>query len=388
MPDTLARLNRRLEALPSDLRLAAAAIVLLGYVLWWAAGPQYNWDVLPYVGCLYAADGADPATVHRQAYDLVEAATTPAQFRDLTDPTWPYRDAVHGDFEAFRQQLPFYCSKPAYIAAVQIVRALGAGPVAATHLVSAIGVGLAILVLAVWLSRRLAFAPTLAVTALAVLCGLHKTAAYSSPDGLSAPFVVGAFALAAASRPADAMILLAASIPVRPDNAVLFALLTGYLVLFAPPGRRLSMSGSVATTLVGASVFLGVRAAVETYPHAVHLFHSFVANLPYPATEPARITAADYLEALPHLTWEALRHMQVPMLLGLGAILPWAARRLGPDAMLHAGLATTAAAYMVVRFLLFPEYHVRFFAAHFAVIAVAAAVVGQAWLARRTGHAG
>ena len=388
MPDTLARPNRRLEALPPALRWAAAAIVLLGYVLWWSAGPQYNWDVLPYVGCLYAADGADRATVHRQAYDLVEAATTPAQFHELTDPTWPYRDTLHRDPEAFRQQLPFYCSKPAYIAAAQLVRALGAGPVASTHLVSAIGVGLAILILALWLSRRLAFATTLAVTALAVLCGLHKAAAYSSPDGLSAPFVIGAFALAAASRPADAMILLAASIPIRPDNAVLFALLTGYLVLFAPPGKRLPPGGAVATTLIGAAVFLGVRAAVETYPHAVHLFHSFVANLPYPATEPARIAAADYLEALPHLTWEAIRHVQVPLLLGLGALLPRLARRLGPDAMLHAGLAATAAAYMIVRFLLFPEYHVRFFAAHFAVIVAAAAIVGQAWLARRAGHAG
>ncbi|MGE4219776.1 MAG: hypothetical protein AB7G39_10040 [Alphaproteobacteria bacterium] len=388
MPSALTRLARRIDALPPALRWGAAGLVLLGYVLWWMAGPQYNWDVLPYVGCLLAADGADPSAMHAQAYDLVRAATTPAQFHDLTDPSWPYRDTLHRDPEAFRQQLPFYCSKPAYIAAAQLARALGADPVAATHLVSAVGAGLAILILAFWLSRRLSFSAAIAVAAAAALCGLHKTAGYSSPDGLSAPFVVGAFALAAANRPADAMIVLAASIPVRPDNAVLFALLTGYLVLLAPAGTRLPPGRAVATTLAGAGVFLAMRAVVETYPHSLHLFHSFVSSLPYPASEPARITVADYLAALPHLTWEALRHPQVGLLLCLGAALPGVARRLGPDAMLHAGLAATAAAYMVLRFVLFPEYHVRFFAAHFAVIVAAAAVVGQAWLARSGADAG
>lgn len=370
------------------LRWGAACAVLAGYVLWWVAGPHYNWDLLPYVGCILAADGADPATLHARAFDLVRTAVAPAQFQDLTDPTWPYRDAVHRDAEAYRQQLPFYCSKPGYVAAVQVATLLGAGPVGATHLVSALGAGGAILVLALWLTRRLPFALAMGVTVAAALCGLHKVAGYSSPDGLSAPFVIGAFALAAANRPADAMIVLAASIPVRPDNALLFALLTGYLVLLAPPGRRLPLSGAVATTLVGAAVYLGVRSATDPYPHAVHLFHSFVSNLPYPETAPARLTLAGYFEVLPRLTVEALRHAQVPLLLALGAALPWAARRLGPDAALHAGLAATAAAYVVLHFLLFPEYHVRFFAAHFAVIVGAAAVAGHAWTAgRRARHA-
>lgn len=208
--------------------------------------PEYNWDLIPYVGAVLAAEGQSPETVHRETYRLVRAALPESRFAEFI--ATPYRQGIFENPDYLIQQLPFYAIRPGYLGALRLLHGLGINLVTATVMISiACYLGMCA-ILWRWLGRWLSDPARLACAAcLALTQPLLEVAGLTTPDALSSLLVLLAFYLfAERDRVVAAALLLLLSLVVRTDNVIVCVLFAG-LVLWrwrSSPGWKRALVGA------------------------------------------------------------------------------------------------------------------------------------------------
>jgi hypothetical protein len=377
-----------LRAKDKRVAIALGVVIALLCALIIAGGPKHNWDMIPYVGCAYDLIGdGDPAALQAQTYRTVQQATSADVYRELTDPVgWAnqYRPTMARDPDAFADTMPVYCFKIAYTGAIAALASLGVDPVGASFWISAICALATMVILGVWLMRRLGrVAPV--ILALAVFGGLFQTARYSTPDAMLALTIVGGLISFAQGRDRLAACLFTLALLVRLDAIIYLGLYLAlwWIAILRPPlsagqgafARSMILPGVFGIT--GLIIYGAIQAAFDPPGYAAVFVHSFIANIVYLGSANPPLDIATYFDVLGQRGLDVLsRGIKLPGLIGLsllGLVMAWRggdvqARRCA----MAAGLGLVA---MTVHFIIFPWFSTRYYAGHLAMMTAGSLVV-------------
>lgn len=399
----------------------AGTLVLALTLLVWARPAAYNWDMLAYAAI--ALKEGDPGLRHSTLWEYVDrdvprhqqallrgdiaeqfGASLPKRFAsagtkpttDRVADTLQYRKVTATDPQAFAEQLPFYAVKPLYPALIALTMKLtavvgggeGIGPVQASVVVAKLawvcfGVAL-FLLLRLRLPNGLAALSTVSAMALPMV---HALGSYSSPDTLSAAFILLGFVLALRDPSrlwtlAAAGVLLLA-IAARPDNLVLLGLLLCWFLW----NRRLRLRSALAVGGIGLAWCLGLAHLSNNYGWAVLVHHSFIDFVEYPSQLKPQLTAGLLVELYVSKLRGSLVFFGLMAFGALVALARWQ-RRGSRDLLLQALVVMLA--FMAAHWLIFPDQKDRLMVAPYLfILASATFVLADRWadIARRGQHA-
>lgn len=263
--------------------------------------PVYNWDILPYMALALNHEMSDKDSVHNKVYRLIQEGqergeVTNGTFGNFTTKI-PYRVQCYENADIFNAQLFYYRTKPLYNLFVYWLYAAGVPLIKATIIPSAVAGFFILLVLYVWMSlytqRIMAAVITLLIALLPIFSELQNT---SSPDALSAMFVLSAMYLFFAGKHKGWIILcLSFATLARIDNFI-FATIMLYAIL--KPARNSLIfiaSGSILAALVAILVipwlagnsplwfteFKFLESHVQYYFHVRNVFRAFLGDAYY-----------------------------------------------------------------------------------------------------------
>lgn len=218
----------------SSLAARVLALTILGvYVILLAvfalANPIYTWDTVPYLAGALSFRIDDPVTLHLATYELLAGALDTAQFSALT--SGDYAAAMASSPSSFLSQLDMYFIKPLYLFMLQVLILAGIDPLTALTAGSFIPAVLICMILHAWLCRYInPLYSVLLVILFSVGARVTDLARVAVPDNLSALVIIAAlFCLLALRRSAPAVLLLCASVLVRPNNIIFASLLLAFL---------------------------------------------------------------------------------------------------------------------------------------------------------------
>lgn len=207
-------------------------VILTGISIYSFKSPEYNWDMLPYMGVVVSYDGNNANSIHEKVYITAKEEVPPTLYRQLTDPNNTYRTAAEEDADAFYNQLPFYVVKPLYTWSAYLFYKAGASLTRSTVLPSVISYFMMGLLLFYWLQKY--WPPSFAFSAAMVTIispAMLSVAKLSTPDALSGLLLFTAvFSIIEKKSFVFTSIILLLTIFARIDNIIpaLFILSTIY----------------------------------------------------------------------------------------------------------------------------------------------------------------
>lgn len=272
-------------------------VALFAYVVGMAiilslASPYLNWDVIGYVGAAKALSEPNPSAVHEFTFTMLQASTPTSAFESLT--TGAYPKAIFSDPQAFAQQLPFYQIRLGYTSLIHILSLTGISTIAATHIISALSVAVA-LVLLFGMSRTF-LAPKLriAIPLAALAFGFTDIARTSTPDGLALLAIIGCSFLYLKNEASVLVRILPTLGFIRTDLS-LFSLIMLTALLMQDAASKRAIAVSIAVTL---AVCFGLEAVFGHPGWATILYVTLVQPLPYPLSQPPTVTPQLYMNEL------------------------------------------------------------------------------------------
>jgi len=349
----------------SVLSFVLLSVLVLAYGL---LNPKYNWDTIGYIASAEAISTDDPAAIHQAAYAAIRDHVSPAEFRALIDGN-SYRRAMYGSPDFLAAQLPFYQIRPVYVFTLHLAAKLGVNIALATYLVSALFViaaaGVIYLILGhMWPVGRAIYAPVVLLASQGL-----DLASLSTPDAMAYFGCLLAFYFLFTERIGAALLIAPALVLVRTD-LILFSGFLWAWVLFFYPGMR-SRPAVYLSAIIAVLLYVAVNRTYGNHGWAAVFYHTFVEYLADPANAVFTIGLADYLGAVVDGTARIVtKPKQIAHVL-LAALCLYGARRLyRSDARqdrIISGLLVLSVGYLAIRYLAFPLWHSRFFAAEFAV---------------------
>jgi len=266
-------------------------LVCLGLALY-SASPKYNWDMIPYIGVMYSYDIDDSILLHKKTYNTIKSGV-PGHVYDVLSSRGDYRLKIARNPKYFKEQLPFYSVKPAYPSLLYVLNKAGIQPVIASTLISKISfVGIAILIF-IWTSKYLPkVAASVLTSSVIFLPNILDLAALSTPDSMSAFFILLCFYLLIETKYiGKALIILPISILIRPDSLILVIPVTLYFLTFQTEYRLKAIISLVLTI----GLYTIVTAFSGNYGWSTLFYHGFVGLLLQPSTFESTLGFDEYL---------------------------------------------------------------------------------------------
>lgn len=348
-------------------------IILLAVAAMMARQPEYNWDMLPYMGLVLQLENphmSNPEPIHTQTYAIAKRELPDAKFRLLTDSANIYRRRTYRESGTFLAELRYYSLKPLYIYAIRGFHMLGAPLPLATVLPSILSfVGIAILLL-IWI-RRLLPEPFATLMALPLVMApfFLQSARASTPDLMAAFFALaGVYLLIERRAHLIGLPLLFAAALVRVD-AVLFVIA---IILYLLIMRLLPVKWGIASLAVIAIAAVAVLVRSPATIEELLVVRSAAERIVEP--EIGSFIGA-YLKGLKG-SLGSIIYSSIALLLGV-AVATFYMRTSkigtsGRDPVIT--LLVMVVIHIAVRFILHPSIEDRFLLADYAIIAICALV--------------
>ncbi|MGH7467548.1 MAG: hypothetical protein ACRENP_06130 [Longimicrobiales bacterium] len=351
---------------PTNMRAACALLGLLTLNVLWAK-PDHNWDMLPYVAVAYQFAGESPAQAHARTFALVQQKLAASEHRQLTEGN-DYRTAVARDPAAFNQQLPGYRVKVVYPWLIRQLTRFGLDPIRASVLISRLSylaVGLVVLLwLFSWTGPRWAVAVSWAIMSLSFSIDLAQL---STPDAISTLVILAACLLMFEKGHSRApLVLLIASVAVRPDNLLWLLAAAAYCV-FRYPKQRTFAALSAASGLL---LVFGLGRWADLPGWATLFHHAFVERVAYQEGFQPSLSPLGYVRVYLRETHPA----NLPQFVGLFGLIGsslgyYRVRRYGWSDI-YVALLTTMGVFGFMHWLLYPDDDRYFIAAYLMITIV------------------
>ena len=192
---------------------------------------EYNWDLIPYMGCVYKTlNGEMPIKeIHQLVYKEIEKKVTAEIYQDLigaekNDFYSEYRAEVYHDPDVFRQQLTYYNMRFSYIYLISIIFSLTNNIILSFAIISIFSFICTGILITWWFHRYFNNWITFFTILLFLFWRtfLMESARYATPDALVHFLTILALFLIIERKQLHfGSIVLLFSITVRPDNAIL-----------------------------------------------------------------------------------------------------------------------------------------------------------------------
>jgi len=350
---------------------AAYALFVAATLVYAAARPAYNVDLVHYAGAALADRGLARDELHARTYAELRAALPPEAYRELTE-SGPYVHDMSVDPESYWQNLQFFLVKPLYPALMSVLARLGLDlPTAALAISIAAGVFLAWLVY-VWLAAEVREPYPAAFAAVLVSgVGLLGLARLATPDALSAALLLAAsYEYARRGDARRASLWLGVSILARPDNVIVAMLAALAWGAWSAARRRVAAVEAAVALGAFAAVYWAVRSCAPSLSFTTLFSVALVERTSYPEQAHATLTLGIYARVLSR---GAIRLLDPnPVLwfaaLGLATIVLYREKRLARDS--YAEIAVVMAVAWIAHFLVWPDRAPRFYAANYLVVGI------------------
>ncbi len=335
--------------------------------------PYTNWDMAAYVGAAISWQERRPDVLHQKMLEDVERGVSARWRREIAEA-----NARSGDSRRFVQNLPFYTTKPAYVAAVWLFRASGLTRTysAATWAVSALSFGVLSILLLCWPPERIPRSVWL--LALAVFCwfGNHPfstVARFSTPDSMALIPVAGAFlAMLRLRRPRTGMALMLFAVLIRPETVILNVMLAAFFFGMDEAEAPLSKKQSLFLGAMSILLYFSIQKLFGGYGYEKFFYYTFVHNIPNPAEVEAHWSLKDYGRALASGIRNASTDSRLFPFLLLSAAAAFCRFRIRPARSVYARLLLLAWANYAVRFLLAPSWQeYRYYSVNYLLMLIA-----------------
>ena len=346
-------------------------LVAATYVLYQSIfSPYHNWDMIMYVASAKSYGEPDIDVLQQTTYDAVRHSVSKERYESLTKEN-NYRQVVHTDSSAFKENLPFYQIRFIYTGAIYLFAKAGIDIVFATHIISGLAIFFALVLLYLASSSLLGNTFAYSVPFLAIMFGAADIAAFSTPDGLAFLAVMLASYLYMQKRIIPLLFFLPVMVCVRTD-LVLFVLPLLFFILVAEkPYRK-----QTALTMLAVIIFYTVTNAYWQNPGWITTFYfTFIQALTHPLSMPSPLTLEHYFMILEEWGIKQIPFNTSLILFSLviGYSFYLIAHRIkngSLSALFSSPPAILSIVCMIVvigRFLLFPAMHHRFVGVYYLV---------------------
>jgi hypothetical protein len=323
--------------------------------------PLPTFDRYLYAGAVASLRYSDPATIHRIARSEFDAQPSPFRFESVAAE--PYFADVRDNPDHFVQQLGLFRVKLGYVAAGYVLWSAGLPILVGLRVISASCIFAVGLIVLAW-SRDVVLSALLLLTPTVLSMGRMVTA-----DPLSTLIILLALFALAKSRDVLAACLLGSSILVRSDNVVLTLILLAWMVW---QQRMPFLRGALFGALSAVSAGL-VNHIAGIYGWQVIMRHGIIKPEIEPINHPILISFAGYLTAIVGLRAILYTFMTIWILVGAVA---W--KHLPPNSTLRE-LLVVAAASILVRLVMFPNFDDRFFVWAYLLAGIALIQTTRRW---------
>lgn len=335
--------------------------------------PYTNWDMVAYVGSAISWQEHEPAEIHRKTLQDIEQGVSYKWRKEIAES-----NARSNDPERFFQNLPFYTNKPAYIASMRLIRAVGLTQTysAATWIVAALSFACFGILLLFWQPEFMNRA--LWLLALAAFCWfgnhpLSNLARFSTPDSMAMVPIFGSIlALFRLKRPRLGIALMLSAIMVRPETVILAVMVAAICCWMDRSQAPLTKAQSVIAGISSIVLYFLIQKLFGNYGYEKFFYYTYVNNIPNPAEVQVHLKLHDYWQAL----FSGLQHITADSRFVPFAILSAAAAychfRRRPGRSAYPWMLLLAWANFAVRFLLLPSWQeYRYYSINYLLILIA-----------------
>ncbi len=254
--------------------------------------PHQNWDMIMYIAVAMSYEESDVASLHAFTYNTLQHSISDEKYKSLVQGE--YRQAIHLDQSAFKEQLPFYQIRPLYTGLIYLLYKAGVNIAFATHMVSGFAVFGGLILLYLMSASILGYPFAYAVPFFTLIFGAVDIARYSTPDGMAFLAVM----LSAYLFVKDRIVLLIVFLP------VMVGIRTDLILYVIPLLLVAGLSKSEYRKLATISVFVSVLFyfAIEVLSNnpgwSTTFYFTLVQPLTHPLSQPPVLTVNHYLNAV------------------------------------------------------------------------------------------
>ena len=254
--------------------------------------PHHNWDMIMYIAAAKYYENQEISSLHAFTYNALQRSVPEPRYRVMI--AGRYRHTVYTDPFSFNEQLPFYQIRPLYTGFIFLLYKMGVDIVFATHMVSGISVGIALVILYFMSLSILRHPFSYAVPFFALIFGIENLARFSTPDGMAFMAIVLSAYLYLKNRIKLLSIFLPMVICIRTDLILYVIPLLLIVALYKSESRKIATISAVVSILF--------YFAVNTYSNnpgwPTIFYFTLVQNLTHPLTMLPTLTVDHYLYAL------------------------------------------------------------------------------------------
>ncbi len=370
--------GRRARGGPAFWRDNAAGVSFLVYLLILIAvsihlyrTPIYDMDSIQYMGNALLMEERDMGRIHERVYDQVQRFVPQKPREDLlghevgaSEGQNKSRQARAANASTFAEFLPLFAIRPLYNQTLWLVSKSGMGLVRSGILISVVSYFLLGILAFVWSAKYMtrwfaaAFSILLMISPPLMSLGRDTTAdAPATLVAFSSLYVIferqGLF---------PGMILLLACIYFRTD----FVVLAGPVIMACWVERRIELWKAGVLALVAVASVLCINHFAGDYGIAMLYYRNFVGVPIAPGEMTVHLSLKDYFSALRGGITLMMESFFLPfLLLGVGSVFLRRTR----------GLFCVALAYVLLHFLVLPNWQERWFGVFYLTMGVCAAVL-------------
>ncbi|HTN47015.1 MAG TPA: hypothetical protein VL098_11760 [Flavipsychrobacter sp.] len=191
--------------------------------------PQYNWDMIAYMGVVQEYEGVGLRKAHDSVYNMIKRDLPKDAYNVLTAKVEDQYECLI-DAKAYENELSFFRTKPLYTFTVYCLHKLGVNLVTATYIPSFFSCFVLILLIFHWLNQ--VTKPVVAFIIAVLLMLLPKFAELcrlSSPDAISNMLILlSIYLIHSKSKRIWIYIALAFSVLARIDNFIFVIVILGF----------------------------------------------------------------------------------------------------------------------------------------------------------------
>jgi hypothetical protein len=330
--------------------------------------PTYDVDSIQYMGNALLMEERDPVRIHQRVYAELQRSVPKVPLEQLLghqlgapEDQNRSRQVRAADPYRFAEFLPLFAIRPLYNETLYIVGKTGLGLVKAGILISVVSYYFIGVLLFLWLgayaSPWLGFAASLLLMMSPPLMALGRD---PTSDALASLIAFAALYLIFEKRRlASGMVLLLASIYFRTD----FVVLAGPTIFVCWLERRFELWKALILATVAVASVLCINHFAGDYGIKMLYYRNFIAVPIAPGEMTAQFSVSDYLSAFRAGITKVAESFFLPFLL-LGT--------LGLRAVRNRGLFCVALAYILLHFLILPNWQERWAAVFYLSMLVCA----------------
>ena len=238
--------------------------------------------MLGYAASAVSLENNDPEFIHTYVYSELNNYGTESEREKLITGS-DYAVTMRHDTDAFYQQIPYYKIRILFVGLIYLLINFGINAFTAGHIVAAAAGALGMLVYFYGFKNHVNPIFWIMFPLLFVLCGAFDTSQYITADTLAFLWI-GLLSLAFIKKHWMIFPLIALSVLVRTDLAVLVAITLAYMFFFWPNAKR----SATITAIAAGILYVSVNKLVGNYGWSTVFYYVFISDMT--ATHPAEFS--------------------------------------------------------------------------------------------------